>query len=114
MVSGDCLQHVNVSYIMDGQLAAVQLCIVGQISARGNLFSHVVYFSGDGAVCISLKINDTFKWAKSANNGAREIKFALSDVRENGQHKGLSFRQISKLFAAQVAVFCLEKDGLAE
>ena len=46
------------------------------------------------------------KWANVGNNGARELAFVLFDGRDNAEHNGVGFVEISEIFTKQDAFFC--------
>ena len=56
-------------------------------------------------VCVSWKINNTAKYANSANIGAKEIKIGWLDGREEGEDTAIGFVGIAEIFATQVAIF---------
>ena len=41
--------------------------------------------------------------AKYANNDAREMEFSSPDAEEDGEHNGVSFEEITKVFVAHDA-----------
>ena len=53
------------------------------------------------AMFISWRINDTAKYANSANNGAREMTFHFFNGGEQDEHSDLSLVELFKLFAMQ-------------
>ena len=53
----------------------------------------------DDAHCVSWKINNIAKYAELSNNGVPEMEIDLSDGREDNEHNGVGFVEISKVFA---------------
>ena len=55
-------------------------------------------------MCISQRINNTAKYADSANNCVRKMKFGLLDGGEDAEHNGVGFVEITKISAMQDAI----------
>ena len=52
-------------------------------------------------MCISTRINNVVKSAKSANSCTRVMEFGSLDGRVGGEHKGVGFDEIPELFEMQ-------------
>ena len=48
------------------------------------------------------------------NNGTREVRLGSFDVEQDGEHTGVGFAQISRIFATQGALFFGTDDDPAE
>ena len=56
-------------------------------------------------MCTSGVINSIAKSANFSNTVARELEFEPHDDRNNNEHNGVGFVEISEIFAAQVVFF---------
>ena len=68
-----------------------------EIITEVGLFDCVIYYSAD-TVCASLRINNTAKWANSANYGTSELGFGSLDGTMDDQHNCVGFVELSQIF----------------
>ena len=52
-----------------------------------------------------LKKNNIAEYINLTNNGARKIKYSSLDDGEDGEHSGIDFVKISKIFAVNYTFF---------